>query len=374
MAQKPQTIDIEVQAALTDGHGYTGRMTDLPCLTADLPGIGGILKATPDDFVVEEIPAYEPGGTGEHLFLWIEKRDVAADRLVRHLSQTLGVPRDEIGVAGLKDRRAITRQFVSVPARAADRIDDAATESIQILSATRHANKLKTGHLRGNRFSILVRPPHPAATSGSAFAQAVALVNRLRDSGVPNYYGEQRFGLDGETAALGFALLRGEKTSRDLPPAKRKFLLRLALSAAQSELFNRALADRLNRRELRTVLAGDVMRKTATGGLFVAEDVAGEQARLDAGETQITGPLFGPKMIASRGAAAEREATLKESAGLTDEAFLRYPKLTSGTRRPYLIDVPDLTVTDEPEGLRFAFTLPSGAYATVVLREVMKTA
>lgn len=342
-------------------------MTELPFLTSDLPGIGGTLKATPADFVVEEIPAYLPGGEGEHLFLWIEKEDVPADGLVRHLAQSLGVPRDEIGVAGLKDRRAITRQFVSVPARAADRVESAGTESIRILSAVRHGNKLKTGHLRGNRFSILVRDV------AASLSQAEAIVARLREFGVPNYYGEQRFGLGGETVSLGFALLRGEKTTRDIPPAKRKFLLRLALSAAQSELFNLALVDRLNRGELRIVLVGDVLKKTTTGGLFVADDVATEQARLDAGETQITGPLFGPKMTAPDAEPAEREAALLASANLPDDAFRRYPKLTTGTRRPYLVAVPDLAVAEDPDGLRFTLTLPAGAYATVVLRELMKS-
>src|SRR5690606_12839938 len=123
----------------------------LPRLTNDLLGIQGLLKTLPEDFVVEEIPAYEPGGEGEHLFLWVEKRDVPADGLIRHLAQTLGVPRDEIGTAGLKDRRAVTRQFVSVPARAIDRIEAAGSESIRILAATRHGNKLRSGHLRGNR-------------------------------------------------------------------------------------------------------------------------------------------------------------------------------------------------------------------------------
>ena len=149
-------------------------------------------------------------------------------------------------------------------------------------------------------------------------------------------------------------------------------MLRLALSAAQSDLFNLALADRLGRGELRTVFAGDVMRKTDSGGLFVAEDVPTEQARLEAGETGVTGPIFGPKMTQPRGEPAERETAVLASAGLPEKAFETYAKLTSGTRRPYLIAVPDLAVAEEPEGLRFAFTLPPGAYATVVLREVMK--
>jgi tRNA pseudouridine13 synthase len=357
-------------------------MTDLPFLTADLPGTGGVLKAEPGDFVVEEIPAYAPCGEGEHLFLWIEKEDVPADALVRHLSQALGVPRKEIGVAGLKDRRAVTRQSISVPARVEERVAGANTDAIRVLSATRHTNKLKTGHLKGNRFSVLLRVGAAVQTASSSnepdgphngpYERAEEIVSRLREFGVPNYYGEQRFGIGGETADLGFALLRGEKTAKDIPFAKRKFLLRLSLSAAQSDLFNLALADRMRRGELRTVLAGDVMRKVASGGLFVAEDVPTEQARLDAGETQVTGPLFGPKMPQPRGEPTAREAALLAAADLPSDAFRRYPKLTTGTRRPYLIAIPDLAAAPESDGLRVTFTLPPGAYATVVMREIMK--
>ena len=344
----------------------------LPYLTAALPGIGGVLKAEPADFQVEEQPAYAPSGTGEHLFLWIEKEDVAADALVRHLATALNVRRDDIGTAGLKDRRAVTRQWVSVPAVCEPQLATAETPSIRVLSAVRHTNKLKSGHLRGNRFSILVRLGAATSSPITALAHAQAVVQMLRAFGTPNYYGEQRFGLGGETAALGFALLRGEKTARDIPPSKRRFLLRLALSAAQSDLFNRLLADRLSRDELRTVLPGDVLRKTETGGLFVCDDPATDQARLDAGELQVTGPIFGPKMTQPAAQPAAREAAVLAEAELPADAFTRYAKLTAGTRRPYLIALPDLTVTAQAAGLWFDFTLPSGAYATVVLREIMK--
>lgn len=129
----------------------------LPYLTADLPGVGGTLKEQPEDFVVEEIPAYEPSGAGEHLFLWVEKRDVAGEDLLRHVARRLAILSQDIGMAGVKDRRAITRQWVSVPARCEPTIAEIDSGQIRVLRAVRHGNKLRTGHLRGNRFSIRVR-------------------------------------------------------------------------------------------------------------------------------------------------------------------------------------------------------------------------
>ena len=339
----------------------------LPYLTCDLPGIGGVLKHAPEDFEVEEIPAYEPCGEGEHLFLWVEKRDLSAEDLTRHVARALELPVREIGVAGLKDRRAVTRQYVSVPAAMEPRLGRLETDSVHVHRTARHRNKLRTGHLRGNRFSLLIRGAAPGAVS-----LAATIAERIRQWGFPNYFGEQRFGRDDETLRLGMDLLRGNRSPRALQPSRRQFLLRLSLSAAQSFLFNEALAERLRDDLHRTVLPGDVMQVTASGGLFVAEDIGVEQQRLEAGETAITGPIFGPKMCQPAGQPAEREARLLIHHGLEPKVFQRYQRLTSGTRRPYLQHVQDLEITAEPDGLRFRFSLPSGTYATSLLREFRK--
>ena len=339
----------------------------LPYLTPDVPGIGGMLKHVPEDFDVEEIPAYEPSGSGEHLFLWIEKRDVSAEQLTRHLSRALGVPPGEIGSAGLKDRRAVTRQYVSVPARLESSIAAVETGSIRVLRSARHGNKLRTGHLKGNRFSILVRNVGPDAVT-----RAAAIAERIRALGFPNYFGEQRFGREGDTRALGFDLLRGVKASRDLRGGNERFLLRLALSAVQSQLFNEALAERLADGLLHGVLVGDVMEVVASGGKFVVDDARAEQMRFDRREVVTTGPLFGPKMKLPAGEPAEREARLLERHGLGSADFLRFRKLTSGTRRPYVIWPEELRVNREPDGLRFRFSLAAGVYATTLLREFQR--
>ncbi len=333
----------------------------LPFLT-DSPGIGGELKTELEDFIVEEIPAYLPCGDGEHLYLWIEKRDLGTPELVKHLARTLNVPQAEIGFAGRKDRQAVTRQFVSVMARSCP--DPAVIENnqVRVLEAKRHRNKLKTGHLKGNRFRIVVRETVPNTSE-----IALAVMEQVNQHGVPNYFGDQRFGLSNETDLDGFRLLRGEPTRRLGPDA-----LRFALSAVQSRLFNAWLAQRLTDGILDKVLQGDVMQVVTSGGCFAVEDIEREQARSLSRETVITGPMFGPKMIAPVGEPAEREARILEQFELPLAAFEKFSKLTSGTRRPAVLYPEDLRIAPVEVGLAFEFTLPAGAYATVVLREFLR--
>lgn len=332
--------------------------------TAELPGCGGFIKKQPEDFEVEELPAYEPSGQGDHLFLWIEKRGMGAQFFERQIAQRLAIHPSEIGVAGLKDRHAITRQWVSVPVSAEPKLPQLDGDSIRLLKASRHTNKLRSGHLRGNRFRILIRDADPSAASS-----VEQIVERIQRQGMRNFYGPQRFGHDGETSDMGMRLLRGESLPRRINP----FLKKLALSAAQSWLFNDYLSRRLNDGLMRTVLAGDVMAKWPAGGMFVAEDREREQVRFDARETVHAGPIFGRKTFPAAAEAAEREAAVLSDAGLTVQSFSGFGKLVMGTRRHNLIYIDDLTATWEPEGLRLNFSLPAGSYATILLREMMKT-
>lgn len=343
-------------------------MVSLPSRTP--AGLSGLLKAVPEDFVVEEIPAYEPCGEGEHLFLWVEKRDLPAEQLVKHLSRQLDVPARDIGVAGMKDRRAVTRQWVSVPAKCHERVALVESPPIRVLKAVRHANKLRTGHLRGNRFDIRLREVHGVDPSQSVADFATQTAQTIAALGFPNYYGEQRFGRDNETWQLGLDLLTRRQTPRDIPYARRRFLLKLALSAVQSELFNQTLAARMHEGLLDTVLQGDVMEVVASGGKFVVEDAAADQARFDAYEVVTTGPMFGPKMRQPTHAPAVREAAILAEAGLTAESFHGFGDELSGTRRPYVIRPGDLQChMEDSTTLRLQFTLPAGVYATTLLRE-----
>lgn len=336
----------------------------LPYFSAVLPGIGGRLKTTPEDFFVEELPLYPAAGEGEFAWLLIEKRNLSTPELVAHIARSAQIPLGEIGTAGRKDKAAVTRQYVSLPARSLTSPSVLESEQVKVLSADRHRNKLRTGHLSGNHFRIVLRDVADGALTVAR--EIEALITRL---GFPNYYGEQRFGFTDDTDSPGFRLLRNERTRRF-----SKSELRFTLSAAQSRLFNdwatRRVIDGLSHR----VLPGDVMQVTASGGCFTAEDVEAEQARFDAHETVLTGPIFGPKMRLPAAEAAAREDQILEDWHLPREAFEHFKKLTSGTRRPLIVWPKNFSVQpgEDRTSLIFEFTLPSGAYATCLLREFQK--
>jgi tRNA pseudouridine13 synthase len=332
-----------------------------PRLTAGVPGCGGAFKLSPEDFEVEELPAYLPSGEGEHLFLWVEKRGRDTRELVRALAQAAGVPEGEVGAAGMKDRQAVTRQWLSVPARTEAKLAGFALEGVRVLHQARHGNKLRTGHLRGNRFRLRLRDVKDAGAARESFAQLVA-------RGLPNYFGEQRFGRAGDNAEQGRKLLLGERLARRPDRFQRK----LYLSAFQSRLFNRALVQRLEAGTFASALLGDVLRKEETGGLFVCEAPEVDGPRVAAFEVSPAGPMFGPKMTPAAHGVAEAEAALLAGEGMTLSDFVRGGGETEGTRRPYRVRLGNPELTPEGEDLLLAFELPRGAYATEVLAELLK--
>ncbi|TDP76435.1 tRNA pseudouridine(13) synthase TruD [Bradymonas sediminis] len=352
-----------------------------PYLTAALAGIGGEIKNHPEDFEVEEIPLYEPEGDGHHAYLWVEKCGVTGQQLISDLARHFDVPKRDIGAAGIKDKHALTRQWVSIPFFEVPTDDPAeligeVSPRIKVLDAKLHRNKLRTGHLQGNRFRVVVRDL--ALPGEEALARAQAILAVLGAQGLPNYYGAQRFGIEGQTLALGVALLRGEKEAKNRV-RRNRFMKRLAVSAVQSELFNRVLIARLEKGILSTALDGDVAQKTDTNGVFAipADELAECQGRLERGEIVLTGPMPGPKMIAPERAAQEFEEGVFAASGFDLSLFEQQARLASGTRRPLLVDTGDLTVEletrDDQEVLVLGFSLPSGSYATVLLREIMKS-
>ncbi len=338
-----------------------------PLLTAGLPGCGGHFKETPDDFEVEELPAYLPCGEGEHVYLWVEKRGIATPDAAKRVSRHLGLPEGAVSWAGLKDKQALTRQWMSLAARPGAEAELATfvDPEVKLLQVSRHRNKLKGGHLHGNRFKIRL-----AGVKDAGAARAV--LAKLKALGLPNYFGAQRFGAAGTNAARGKAILLKAAAGgrRGRPDFERKLLL----SAYQSELFNRLLARRLEAGLFSTVKSGDVLKKHETGGEFVCEAPAVDQPRMDTFEVSPTGPMFGPSMRRAEAEAGVDEATVLSEEGLTIESFAGGGGETDGARRFFRIPLPDVGLEERGDDLWLAFTLPSGSYATVVLAELLKPA
>ncbi|HTJ45982.1 MAG TPA: tRNA pseudouridine(13) synthase TruD [Kofleriaceae bacterium] len=337
----------------------------LPYLTADVPGTGGRLRDTPEDFVVEEVPAYEPSGAGEHTYVWIEKRDLATPNAAGAIADALGVRARDVGWAGMKDKRAVTRQWLSLPHPATPEAALALDlPGVKVLAAKRHGNKLKAGHLRGNRFVLRVR-----GVDGDAAARAAQVLRVLAEPpGALNWYGEQRFGRDGDNASRGRSVLKGELRVHD----REK---RLLISSVQSELFNDWLRRRVDDGLVRRVIDGDWLEKRASGGQFSTTDPSADEARVASGECVVTGPMFGWKLrAAAEGTTAGlREQAVLDDAQMTLESFRPAGELAFGTRRAIANLVEDArAIAEPPDAMVVSFTLPAGAYATAVLREIMK--
>lgn len=344
----------------------------LPYLTAELPGTGGVLSREGDDFRVEELPAYEPRGEGDHVFATIQKRGLTTPEAARRMADALGVSASDVGWAGMKDRHALAVQRLSFPppctpeAIAALELDD-----IEVRDVARHNHKLRTGHLRGNRFTLIVNETD--CDGDEAAARAEAICARVAEGpGWANWFGGQRFGAGGSNADIGRALITGESRPGRPPRGRKK---RMFVSAYQSALFNEFLRRRVDDGLFATVLDGDMLAKTDSGGIFASTDPAVDQARLDAGEVVPTGPMYGHKLTGppEGTAAAERENSLLEEQGVTLASFKRVGKLAAGTRRRLAVILGALAVRAAgPKAIEVTFELPSGCYATAMMREVVK--
>ncbi len=335
----------------------------LPFITADLPGIGGEIKAEPAHFVVEEVPLYEPAGEGEHVYVRLTREGWTTRALQERLISLFDLREADVGCAGLKDKHARVTQTFSLllhdvdEATVARRIQE--DLPVEVVWARRHRNKLRRGHLLGNRFRIVVLHP-----DSEAMLQAEAVAQALRVHGLPNFYGAQRFGIDGDNVRRGREVLLGRG-------ARKRWLKRFLLSAYQAALFNAWLTERIQRGWFERLLTGDIAKKTDTGGLFEVMDAAVESPRFQRREITYTGPIYGARMRWPSGEPGELERMVLETAEVTTE-MLRQARL-DGSRRPARLFLDDLSMEPHPDGLLFTFTLPKGAYATTVLRELMKT-
>lgn len=405
-------------------------ITPLPYLTANLPGIGGDIKRYDEDFIVEELPLYAPSGSGTHVYFTIEKRGLPTLAAIQHIARALGRQPRDIGYAGMKDAHGVTRQMLSVEHVENKQIESLALSRIKVLSVTRHTNKLKLGHLAGNRFEINIRDVHSDARK-----RASAILEILTQCGIPNYFGPQRFGSRGDNALIGrAALLRnyeeaialmlgrpGPLDHGDALKARQLFeqgeyaraaedwprgvfaqqsrmcralaksggkakdawrvvdhtLRKLLLSAFQSELFNQVVAKRLEVRLFDRLSNGDVAYKHVNGACFRVDNAEVEQPRCDSFEISPTGPLFGSRMTQASGVPGEIEQFVLAESGVEAELLTgRDSGRLDGGRRPIRVPLKGLefeTGRDERgDFLKLRFALPAGAYATSVVRETCK--
>ncbi len=392
-------------------------------LTEDIPGTGGVYKQTAEDFQVEEIPLYPCSGHGEHLYLWIEKSGITTRNLLAQLTKGLKVKERNLGYAGLKDAQALTRQMISVPLSHLDQIEKLNLNNAKIIQINRHGNKLRLGHLAGNRFTITLHKTEPGA-----LLHAQRILQQLEKRGVPNLFGEQRYGVLGNSAELGkllieknfpkfcrefigdpqlirnqdwkraaelyrqgklqqaldhlpggmaderhlLQLLLSCKSHQTAVFALPKNLLRLFLSAAQANYFDRLLQQRLP--DLDQLRDGDIAVKHINGACFRVEHAAAEQSRADSFEISPSAPLFGSKVMLATGKPGETELKLMEESGLSLESWKLGKGLTmSGERRPLRVPLNQSEILSHGKNfLTLRFILPKGSYATSVLRELIK--
>jgi len=400
----------------------------LPYLTPDLPGIGGRIKQRVEDFRVDEIPLYEASGTGTHVYFTVRKRGIPTPAAVERIARYMNVRPAEIGIAGMKDAQAVTTQLMSLEHADESRLAGFRDRQVEIVATGRHTNKLRPGHLAANRFAIRIR-----GVSAGHLAGAGKILDVLARRGVPNYFGPQRFGLRGDSAALGRALVTGDYDEfvailfgrpldcdpDDCHAARRAFdagdldaalsawprhyahprralaayrkanvsrrtqrtvaavdkrMKRLYVSALQSAVFNDVLARRIE--TIDKVLPGDLAAKTGSKAVFSVEDVS-EQQRADRFEISPTGPIPGYRSSLASGRPGQMERDALAAWGLETEDFRRVDRLrVKGTRRPLRFRIEDLDISADRDAtgefLVLEFTAPSGCYATVLLRELMK--
>lgn len=331
------------------------------------PGIGKANLLTPEDFVVEEVASYLPCEQGEHTYLWIEKRLLTSVQVQQYLARHCQIAAMEIGMAGLKDCFGVTRQWFSVPARVEPALATFDHPKLKVLAQHRHGNKLRMGHLKGNRFRIVLH----GVPQGS-LASATATMEQLLRDGMLNGYGPQRFDRQGDGLACGYRLLKGQRlarTSRRMGRRQQRFVL----SVLQAALFNSWLLYRHRLQTTKLALPGDILQRHASGGLFVCKEPVHDSQRLLAGEITPTGPMFGANMLPASDEAGAIEQWLLRQHGLCQQDWRAIGHLAPGTRRALWVKVEQADVTALSDNrLLLTFFLPAGAYASLLLNEVCK--
>ena len=330
-------------------------MSDVSPATRRRPRI----RAVPEDFRVDEIALYPPAGEGAHTFVRVEKRLRTTEEVARDLARAAGTRPQHVGYAGRKDRLAVTTQWLSVPDLDPEAACALALPGARVLEAVRHPHKLRTGQLAGNRFELVVRDVDDALHE-----RLLARLGEATRVGLPNRFGEQRFGRDGDNAQRARAVLRGERIHGGRRAA------RFLVSALQAAVFNDVLEGRPL--SLDAVERGDVAVRHDSGGLFVVMDPATDLQRARNFEISATGPIFGHKVQQPEGAPAARERGVLEAHGLDPAALPRIPGLRlRGSRRALRVRPADAEIERRGTHTVLCFALPPGSYATVVLEDLL---
>ncbi len=335
------------------------RWDDLPRAHGE-PPVRARWRAVPEDFVVEEVLGFEPAGSGQHVLLQVRKRGANTQWVARELARIAGVAPLAVGYSGLKDRDAVTTQWFSVDlaGRAEPDWAGVAPGAVEVLAVHRHDRKLRRGSHRANRFTLRLRD-----VAGD-HEELEARLARLREAGLPNYFGEQRFGREGANPDKALAMLAGR------PRVKDRAERGLYLSAARSVLFNRVLAARVVAGTWDRLLPGDVLMLDGRHSRFLAAESTDQLvARVSSGELHPTGPLWGRGDLESRD-----EARRVEDAALgACEAWCRGLDRAGldPDRRALRALARDLAWRwTADDTIDLTFTLAAGAYATALLREV----
>ena len=334
-------------------------MSDLPWCPAAHggPAASAVLRAEPEDFRVVEIMNVVPEGEGEHLWLEIEKTNWNTEDVALWLAKSAAIHRLSVGYSGLKDRRAITRQWFSLHLPGKDDPSFDWPAGLRLLNARRHRRKLNRGTHRGNHFELRLR-----AVDGDRDVLEHTL-QRIALDGVPNYFGEQRFGRQGANWQRGLAWLAGGEAPR------KRTLRGFWLSAVRSGLFNAVVAERVRQGVWNRLLDGDLLQPEGSRGLFPAHDDEHAGARVVAGEVHPTGPLPGAAGMASSLACSRLENEVLAAWPGVVEALAGQG--VEGARRATRLPVSGLQWQWRGEDLTLTLGLPTGAFATTVLAELI---
>lgn len=325
------------------------------------PPLRGVLRAAPEDFLVDEDLGFEPDGAGEHIFLRIEKRGANTDWVARELAKFASVRPDAVSYSGMKDRHAVTRQTFSLhmPGKADPDWGALHGDEFRVLSVARHSRKLKRGTHKRNVFKIILRD-----VEGDA-ARADDVLRAVEADGVPNYFGDQRFGRNAANVDRALAMFAGKRVQRH----ERSVLL----SAARSQLFNAVLAERVRDRSWNRPIEGDVWMLAGSHSIFGPEPITDDlAARCISGDIDPTGALWGAGDLRS-----EAQVAAIEQCVASEHAALAQGLVKEGLkqeRRSLVLRPENFTavwLTSQDLGLSFA--LKSGSYATVILREICRT-